>query len=233
MKFKCLIVDDEPLAVSLMENHIEHVPFLTLTGKCFNAMEAIAFLEKNEVDLIFMDIEMPYLTGMQLKSFLPEKQKVIFTTAYSEFAIESYEKNAFDYLLKPITFERFLKSVKRLQTNTSDKVSVISAPAESHIFVKSGREIIKLEYDDIHYIEGLKDYVSLVTEAEKVVTYKLMRELEQSLPANFARVHLSYIINCNKIKRISDNQVILNEKSIPISEKYRDAFLQKVSGRML
>lgn len=233
MKFNCLIVDDEPLAVALMENHISKVPFLALAGKCFNAMEAIAFLEKNEVDLIFLDIEMPYLTGMQLKSFLPEKQKVIFTTAYSEFAIESYEKNAFDYLLKPITFERFLKSVKRLQGIESIKSTGQSKPIEAHIFVKSGREIIKLEYDDILYIEGLKDYVSLVTDTEKVITYKLMRELEESLPANFARIHLSYIINCNKIKKISDNQVIIQEKSIPISEKYRDSFLQKVSDRML
>lgn len=232
MKFNCLIVDDEPLAVTLMENHIKQVPFLTLAGKCFNAMEAIAFLEKNEVDLIFLDIEMPYLTGMQLKSFLPENQKVIFTTAYSEFAIESYEKNAFDYLLKPITFERFLKSVKRLQNIEPVKPSKPS-PTEVSIFVKSGREIIKLEYDDILYIEGLKDYVSLVTETEKVITYKLMRELEESLPANFARVHLSYIINCNKIKKISDNQVIIQERSIPISEKYRESFLQKVSDRML
>lgn len=232
MKLNCLIVDDEPLAVALMENHIRQVPFLALAGKCFNAMEAIAFLEKNEVDLIFLDIEMPYLTGMQLKSFLPEKQKVIFTTAYSEFAIESYEKNAFDYLLKPITFERFLKSVKRLQSIEPVKPSIPN-PAEAHIFVKSGREIIKLEYDDILYIEGLKDYVSLVTDSEKVITYKLMRELEETLPANFARVHLSYIINCNKIKKISDNQVIIQERSIPISEKYRDSFLQKVSDRML
>jgi two-component system, LytTR family, response regulator len=232
MKFNCLIVDDEPLAVALMENHIRQVPFLALAGKCFNAMEAIAFLEKNEVDLIFLDIEMPYLTGMQLKSFLPEKQKVIFTTAYSEFAIESYEKNAFDYLLKPITFERFLKSVKRLQNIEPVKPSIPN-PAEVHIFVKSGREIIKLEYDDILYIEGLKDYVSLVTDTERVITYKLMRELEETLPTNFARVHLSYIINCNKIKKISDNQVIIQERSIPISEKYRDIFLQKVSDRML
>lgn len=232
MKFNCLIVDDEPLAVALMENHIRQVPFLALAGKCFNAMEAIAFLEKNEVDLIFLDIEMPYLTGMQLKSFLPEKQKVIFTTAYSEFAIESYEKNAFDYLLKPITFERFLKSVKRLQNIEPVKPSIPN-PAEAHIFVKSGREIIKLEYDDILYIEGLKDYVSLVTDTERVITYKLMRELEETLPTNFARVHLSYIINCNKIKKISDNQVIIQERSIPISEKYRDSFLQKVSDRML
>lgn len=233
MKLNCLIVDDEPLAVALMENHISQVSFLSLAGKCFNAMEAIAFLEKNEVDVIFLDIEMPYLTGMQLKSFLPEKQKVIFTTAYSQFAIESYEKNAFDYLLKPITFERFLKSVKRLQNIESIRPTAVSSPPETHIFVKSGREIIKLEYDDILYIEGLKDYVSLVTDNDKVITYKLMRELEETLPANFARVHLSYIINCNKIKKISDNQVIIQEKSLPISEKYRDSFLQKVSDRML
>lgn len=233
MKFNCLIVDDEPLAVALMENHIKQVSFLALAGKCFNAMEAMAFLEKNEIDLIFLDIEMPYLTGMQLKSFLPDKQKVIFTTAYSEFAIESYEKNAFDYLLKPITFERFLKSVKRLQSIEPIKALPTSNPIEEPIFVKSGREIIKLEYDDILYIEGLKDYVSLVTDTEKVITYKLMRELEGCLPANFARVHLSYIINCNKIRKISDNQVIIQQKNIPISEKYRDSFLQKVADHML
>jgi DNA-binding LytR/AlgR family response regulator len=233
MNFKCLIVDDEPLAVALMENHIKQVPFLTLAGRCFNAMEAMAFLEKNEVDLIFLDIEMPHLTGMQLKSFLPEKQKVIFTTAYSAFAIESYEKNGFDYLLKPVTFERFMKSVKRLQAIEPLKPTAPPISAEAHTFVKSGREIIKLKYEDILYIEGLKDYVCLVTDTEKVITYKLMRELEETLPGNFARVHLSYIINCHKIRKISDNQVIIQEKSIPISEKYRDSFLQKVNDRML
>lgn len=229
-KITCLLVDDEPLAVDLLENHIRQVPFLEFSGKCYNAIEAMAFLEKNKVDVIFLDINMPQLSGMQLKSFLPTSQHVIFTTAYSEFAVESYEKNAFDYLLKPITFERFLKSVTRLRESINEPPKTDTST--DNFFVKSGKELIRLSYDQIYYIEGLGDYVTLVCRDSNIVTYRRMRELEDVLPHNFQRVHLSYIVNTDKILKISDNQILINEKKIPLSDKYREAFLSKINTKM-
>jgi two-component system, LytTR family, response regulator len=230
----CLIVDDEPLAISLLENHIAQIPFLNLSGKCFHALEALDFLQKNMVDLVFLDINMPNLTGMQLKTLLPDSQKVIFTTAYSEYAVESYEKNASDYLLKPITFERFLKSVIKVKTSIEKQES--EKPNElnsSYIFIKSGKEIIQVNYDEILYIEGLKDYVSIVTENQKIVTYKRMKDLEECLPEQFQRVHLSFIVNMNKIQKFADNQIVIGECKVSLSDKYRDVFLERIGLRMM
>jgi two-component system, LytTR family, response regulator len=230
-KTTCLVVDDEPLAIDLLENHIRQTTFLKAVGRCYNAMEAMAFLEKNKVDLIFLDINMPHLTGMQLKSFLPDNQRVIFTTAYSEFAIESYEKNAFDYLLKPISFERFMKSVLRLKEEVENKT--VKESVNSQFFIKSGKEIIQLNFDEILYIEGLGDYVNIVTKERKITTYRRMKELEEILPTQFQRVHLSFIINIEKITKIVDNQVVINESKIAVSDKYREEFTKKISGMLL
>lgn len=229
-KITCLIVDDEPLAVDLLENHINQIPFLELSGKCYNALEAMSFLDKNKVDTVFLDINMPQFSGMQLKSFLPASQQVIFTTAYSEFAVESYEKNAFDYLLKPITFERFLKSVVRLRESINEPPKT---DANTEIFfIKSGKELIRLSYDQIYYIEGLGDYVTIVCHDKHIVTYRRMKELEETLPSQFQRVHLSYIVNTNNILKISDNQILINEKRIPLSDKYRETFLSKINTKI-
>ncbi len=230
-------MDDEPLAVSLLENHISKTPFLTLVGKSFHALEALDFLQKNKVDLIFLDINMPHLSGMQLKMLLPENQKVIFTTAYSEFAVESYERNAFDYLLKPITFERFLKSIIRLrdylESQETEKEMVTTPQGSNCVFIKSGKEIVQLMYDEILYIEGLKDYVSIVTENQRIISHKRMKDLEESLPTQFQRVHLSYIVNTDKISKISDNQIVIRENKIPLSDKYREVFLLKIGEKMI
>lgn len=231
---RCLIVDDEPLAISLLENHIAQIPFLSLSGKCFHALEALDFLQKNTVDLVFLDINMPHLTGMQLKVLLPDNQRVIFTTAYSEYAVESYEKDADDYLLKPITFERFFKSVLKLKTSIEKQENERSIePNSNYTFIKSGKEIIQVNYDEILYIEGLKDYVSIVTENQKIITYKRMKDLEECLPEQFQRVHLSFIINMNKIQKVADNQVFIGEDKISMSDKYREVFWERIGLRMM
>lgn len=230
-KITCLVVDDEPLAVDLLENHIGQIPFLELIGKCYNALEAVAFLDKNKVDVIFLDINMPQLSGMQLKSFLPANQQVIFTTAYSEFAVESYEKNAFDYLLKPITFERFLKSAMRLRELANEPLK--EDPKNSDFFIKSGKELIRLSYDQIKYIEGLGDYVTIVCQDKNIVTYRRMKDLEETLPDNFQRVHLSYIVNTDKITKIVDNQILIGEQRVPLSDKYRETFTNKIDAKIL
>jgi two-component system, LytTR family, response regulator len=231
---RCLIVDDEPLAISLLENHIAQIPFLSLSGKCFHALETLDFLQKNTVDLVFLDINMPHLTGMQLKVLLPENQRVIFTTAYSEYAVESYEKNAVDYLLKPITFERFLKSVLKFKVSFEKQgIEKSNETNSSYTFIKSGKEIIQINYDEILYIEGLKDYVSIVTENQKIVTYKRMKDLEECLPEQFQRVHLSFIVNMDKIQKITDNQIVIGEDKISLSDKYREVFLERIGMRMI
>jgi two-component system, LytTR family, response regulator len=233
----CLIADDEPLAVQLLEDYIRQTDFLLLSHKCYNAMEALRFLKTNTVDLLFLDINMPKLTGMELASLLSPHQKIIFTTAYSEYAVQSYEKNAVDYLLKPVTFERFMKAaVKAEKLFAAEKTEVsntISSADTASVFIKSGKAIIKVAFDKIIFIEGLKDYVTFYTVDEKVVVYKRMKELEETLPANFIRIHNSYIINSHHINKVEDNHVFTGTERIPVSEKYREYFLQKITNRLL
>jgi two-component system, LytTR family, response regulator len=233
----CLIADDEPLAVQLLEDYIRQTDFLQLSHKCYNAMEALRFLKTNAVDLLFLDINMPKLTGMELASLLSPHQKIIFTTAYSEYAVQSYEKNAVDYLLKPVTFERFMKAAvkaeKLFAVEKSETGNTISSADTASVFIKSGKAIIKVAFDKIIFIEGLKDYVTFYTVDEKVVVYKRMKELEETLPANFIRIHNSYIINSHHINKVEDNHVFAGTERIPVSEKYRECFLQKITNRLL
>ena len=230
MKLSCMIVDDEPYAVNLLEEYIAQVPYLHLVHKCYNAVEALGFLKNNQVDLIFLDINMPQLSGMQLSSLFLADQLFVFTTAYSEYAVESYEKNAVDYLLKPVTFDRFLKAlnkVVKLQQTPADKKT------EPVLFLKTGKAIIQLQYDDIWFAEGLKDYVVFHTAGGKHIAYKRMKDLEENLPAQFCRVHNSYIINRKHIQKIEDNHVCIMDNRIPVSDKYRDSFFEKVNNRLL
>jgi two-component system, LytTR family, response regulator len=233
----CLIIDDEPLAVQLLEDYVAQTEGLELSHKCYNAMEALAFFKSNEVDIIFLDINMPKITGMELSSILPETQKIIFTTAYSEYAVESYEKNAVDYLIKPITYERFIISIKKIEklldAEKPTTLNTIAASDNDFIFVKVGKAIVKTAFADIRFIEALKDYVSFNTAKEKLVAYKRMKDLEESLPTNFVRIHNSYIINCNHIYKVEDNHVHICESRLPISEKYRDVFFEKINRQIL
>ncbi len=243
MKIKCLIVDDEPLAVSLLVDYIGQVPFLELSHTCYNAMEALTFLQGQTVDLIFLDINMPHLSGMELSNLLGKKQKIIFTTAYSNYAVESYEKNALDYLLKPITFERFVRSVTKaweilekskensLQNTESAEDTAKQIPTT--IFLKTGKSVIKVEVSKIDYIEGLKDYVIFVVGSEKHIVYKRMKDLETGLSPDFYRIHHSYIVNINRIRKIEDNHVFIGENRIAISEKYRDSFIDKIQEKLI
>jgi two-component system, LytTR family, response regulator len=233
MKMRCLIVDDEPYAVDLLAEYIGQVPDLSLEQKCYHALEALQFLKDHTVDLVFLDINMPQLSGMQLTSLLPQGQLFVFTTAYSEFAVESYEKNAVDYLLKPITFDRFIKSVQKAQQllrgQSGNTISTTTEP----LFLKTGKTIVQLQYQDVWFVEGLKDYVLFHTKQGKHVAYKRMKELEETLPVQFSRVHNSYIINRDHIQKIEENHVCINENRIPVSEKYRSAFFEKVNFRLL
>ncbi|HMH24306.1 MAG TPA: LytTR family DNA-binding domain-containing protein [Puia sp.] len=232
IKLDCLVIDDEPNAGKLLEDYIAKIPHLTLKGKCYNAMEAMEFLGHTPVDLIFLDINMPRLSGMELAHLLPRHQKIIFTTAYSEYAIESYEYNVIDYLLKPISFKRFLKAIEKTEQIIHEQPS-LPPPAEDYIFVKSDKKMIRITLRDILYFEAVKEYIYVHMDNQKILIYKRMKDLAEKLPADFIRVHNSYIINCKHIGRIEGNFVQMRGESIPLGISYKEQFLQFIRTRAL
>lgn len=230
MHMRCLIVDDEPPALDLLENYISRVPFLTLAGKCANAIDAIHMLGTETPDVLFTDIQMPGLNGIQLinSGQLPANLPVILTTAYNEYAVEGFNLNVLDYLLKPISFERFFKAVLRAKQALQD-AQTVTAPATDNgnnfIFIKSEYKSIKVNFSDILYIEGLKDYCKIYTQNGPLLTLRSMKEIEQLLPPKiFVRVHRSYIISIDKIKFVSKNAVVIgNNISLPVSSGFKNS----------
>lgn len=229
----CLIVEDEPLARNLLTEYVKKVPFLTLVKACSNPMEALEVLRSNAVDILFLDIQMPEITGITLLKVLQKKPMVILTTAYSEYALESYELDVVDYLLKPITFDRFLKAVdkasQRMNVPASssptaqEKTSPESSP--DFVFVKDGTKLVKINFADILYVEGLKDYVTIHTKTQKVISLQRLKTLELQLPADkFIRIHHSFIIALKAIDVIHKGEVQIGSAMIPISDTYRKAF---------
>lgn len=233
MKINCIIIEDEPLAQKLLEDYINQVEFLELENIFNNPLEALPFLKKNTVELIFLDIEMPKINGMDFLDVLDEQPEIIFTTAYSNYAVKSYESNALDYLLKPITFERFLAAVNKHPMLNSEKFKVEKNQDETSIFIKSDKNLIRLNYSDIYFIEGMKDYVLFYTEIGKHIVYHSLKKLEEILPKQFMRVHNSNIVNLNKIKKIKDNHVYILDRSISIGNKYREEFLRLVNKQLI
>ncbi|HVU55944.1 MAG TPA: response regulator transcription factor [Puia sp.] len=227
-KLGCLIIDDEPNAGQLLQDYIGKVPYLTLKGACFDALEALEFLSHTQTDIIFLDINMPDLSGIELVNILPREQKVIFTTAYSEYAIQSYEYNAVDYLLKPITFKRFMMAIGKAATATPTPV-----PPEEYLFVRTDKKMIRVDLRDILYFEALKEYVCIHTKTQKIITYKRMKELLDKLPAHFTRIHNSYIVNGDHITRVEGNYVLVDDKNLPIGISYRDPFTEFIQQRAL
>lgn len=229
MKITCIVVDDEPLAVELMEGYVRKTPFLELKGSFYSASAAFEALRDEAVDLIFCDIQMPELNGMELARMLPRKTRVIFTTAFSNYAVEGFRVNALDYLLKPISYQDFLASAGKALNwfemaegagqGGKDAVQPVSA-----IFVKTDYRLLRLELDDILYIEGLKDYVKIYLQnrPEPVLSLMSMKSLEEQLPSDrFVRVHRSYIIQPSKMSYIERGQVVFGKARIPVSDTYR------------
>jgi len=235
----CLLLDDEPLAIELLEDYISKIPFLHVTAKCTNAVEALDILNLNDIQLLFLDIRMPDIDGIQLiKSLgLTHRPLVVFTTAYPEYAIDGFNLDVLDYLLKPIPFERFLRTAAKAQFALHNGKN----PPPQHndnrdfIFIKSDYKTIKVNFDDIIYIEGLKDYCKIYTSTGSLLTLRSMKTVEQILPRErFVRIHRSYIISVSKIKMISKNQVIVNDDiHIPISESFKDNFNSIIDTRQI
>ncbi len=240
-----IIVDDEPLALDILGAHIANIPELNLIAKCSNAIEANKALNEHDVDLMFTDINMPQLSGIEFFRSLKNPPMVIFTTAYPEYAVEGFNLEALDYLLKPISFERFLKATnkaiekyKTAGSTTAESKSEALDSSEDFFFVKSDKKLVKTFYRDILYIEGLKDYVIIRTETGRVITLQTMKSLEAKLPSDmFQRIHRSYILNTTKIKALEGNMVELIEKGqtklIPIGKNYRDALLSIIEEKKL
>lgn len=225
MKYKCIIVDDEPLARELIASHLANFDNFELVDSFENALKAYAFLESNTIDLMFLDIEMPLLKGNDFLKKLKNPPKVIFTTAYREYALEGYELNVIDYLLKPITFDRFFASIEKFKQLQIPKAPENSTN-EDHIFVSSGSKNIKIIFDHILYIESLKDYITIHLENGKSHHLKQnISAFEKVLDSNFVRVHRSYIIQAKKLTAYSKNEVEINAIEIPIGSSYKEVWL--------
>ena len=224
-RIKCIVVDDEPLAVSLLGSYVEKIPFFELVFSTENPIEALEYIRKNEADLIFLDIQMSELTGINFMKIVGDKMKYILTTAYSEYALEGYEHNVIDYLLKPISFDRFQKSALKAQ----ERFPTNETSANSYFFVKSSGQQHKINFDEILYVESIKDYVNIKTDNQEYIVLDTLKSLENQLPENFARVHKSFILNLDKIEKIDVRNVFLNSgKEIPIGETYKSEFFQKL-----
>ena len=235
MNLSCIIIDDEPNAVNLLEILITQNTKWQLLAKCYDALEAMAFLKENKPDFIFLDINMPQLTGMELAGLLSKDTKIVFTTAYSEYAAESYSFQTIDYLLKPVTLKRFLAAMQKIDGYfdthiTTDTVAPLTGAP--YFFVKSGKVLRKILLEDIQYFEGEKEYVRLVTAAEQMLIYRRLKDIEGQLPPPFVRVHNSYIVNTKQLNKIQDNHIYIANKQIPISEKFKDGFMAVIQQRI-
>jgi len=238
---RCLAVDDEILALDLIEDNIRKVPFLELVKKCRSAFEAVEIIRQQHVELLFLDIQMPDLSGIQLLKSLQKKPIVIFTTAYSNYAIEGYDLDVMDYLLKPYTFERFLKSVNKAREYLDLKEKFLQSinPEEpltssNFLFVRSDYKLVKINLKEIEYIEGLGDYVKIYAGGSPVLTQMSMKSMEEKLPStDFFRVHRSYIVSINKVDFIQKNMLSIQGKKIPISEHYGEQFLKIINNNKI
>lgn len=224
---KCLVIDDEPLAIQLLEDYIEKTEFLQLSFSTTSPVEGLQKITSEKFDLILLDIQMPEINGMDFLKILGNRSDVILTTAYSEFALESYDYGVVDYLLKPISYERFYKSVlkirdKNLLKSTQDPNNVF---IKDFFFVKSNGRQNRINYNELFYVEGLRDYINIRAGNDEIIVLENLKTLENILPKNFMRIHKSYIVNLEKISAVEGNQVFVGKKQIPIGDSYKNGLL--------
>lgn len=225
---RCLIVDDEPLSRQVLKGFVADHPDLELAGESKDALEAMSFLEKEKVDLLFLDINMPKLSGVNFYKSLQQKPEVIFTTAYSEFAVEGFELNAIDYLMKPIPFERFIKAIQKLKDKLGQATS--SVAAQDYIMLKADKKMYRTPFEDILFCEALGDYVKVHLKDKVLIITTTMKKLQAELPEHlFLRTHKSYIINQSKVEYIEGNQIKIGSQMVSIGQSYREDVLNKLS----
>ncbi|GAA4275161.1 LytTR family DNA-binding domain-containing protein [Aquimarina gracilis] len=225
MNLKCLIVDDEPIAQNIVKGFVTDTPNLEVFAICDNAMEALKILQEHEIDILFLDIEMPKITGLSFLKTLPNPPQTIVTTAYREFALEGFELDVVDYLLKPFSFERFLKAVNKV--NNPKRIEKIET--NTYAYFKIDRKNVRVDFDDITYIEGLSNYVKIHLKDKHLVVYHKLMDLEQLLPGNlFVRIHKSFIIALEKIKAYGNDYVEINDTQLSIGNTYKDQFQRAI-----
>lgn len=231
----CLIVDDEPIAREILENHLQKISIINIVATCKNAIEAFNAINSNTIDVIFLDINMPEISGLSFAKSINKNIKIIFTTAYREYAVDGFDLKAVDYLLKPISFERLLQAVNKFLDESisidSDENTELSNEKSNFIFVRSDRKMIKINFDNINYIESLGDYLKIHLPNKVIITRETITSIEAKLPKNdFIRIHRSYIISINKIESFTNESVDINKKAIPISRSYKKDVLLRLEN---
>lgn len=224
MKLKCIITDDEPIARKGLQSYVERIDFLELVGVCEDAIQLNNQLKSQQADLLFLDIEMPYMTGIELLNSLSNPPKVIITSAYAEYAIKGYDLEVSDYLLKPISFDRFLKAVNKAYDQL---ISSQTPVVQDYLFVKTSLKLEKIRFNDMRFIEGVENYVAIYTSDGKIITHTTLRTILQKLPPErFVQVHKSYLINIDKIDSIEGNLLGIGKNKIPLSRTYKETALE-------
>lgn len=231
----CIVIDDEPLAIQLLADYVQKTEGLTLIKTFSNPIKALQFINSQSIDLIFLDVQMPELSGIQLMKILNQQYQIILTTAYNSYAVEGFEYNVADYLMKPIAYDRFLIAIQKVQNRTQSSPQItpsIELPAANFIFVKSEYRVQKINLDEIIYLEGLGDYVAIHTVKGKILTLENMKHFERKLPQqDFMRVHKSFLVALSKIDYIERNRIVIQEKRIPVSDSYKKVFWKRIKGK--
>lgn len=235
MKLTCLIIDDEPIARKGLEEYVNEVDFLHLVGECENAVTASRYLNEQNIDLILLDIHMPKLTGIEFLKSVRNPPLVIFTTAYSDYALEGYSLNVVDYLMKPITFDRFLKAAqKAFEVHQLKRLAADHKTHSDYFFVKAESKFEKVNYSEVRYVESLQNYVIIHTSTNKLITYMTLTSLENQLPKDlFLKVHKSFIVSISAIKSIDGNEIVIGDSRIPISRNLKDQVVNRILGNNL
>lgn len=232
MKIKCVLIDDEPLAIKVLQNYFTNFTDFEVIGTFNNSLEALDFINSTPVDAVFLDINMPMMTGFELISLIENKTKVIITTAFREFAAESYDLDVLDYLVKPIPLPRFIKCINKITTeyNLKNNIKIETTKGDSHIFIKVDKKMMKINIEEILFVEGMKEYIKVVTPDKTYITHKSLTSLSEELPADrFLRIHKSYVIALNKVKSIEGNRVQIQSYNIPIGRNY----IKEVKNKIL
>jgi DNA-binding LytR/AlgR family response regulator len=230
MKLRCVIVDDEPLALIIIEGYLQKIPYIEIVGKFDSAIPVTEFLKNNKVDLLFLDIEMPNLTGIDFLKSLSSPPTVILTTANKNYALEGYDLNVEDYILKPITFERLFKAVSRVYENFNKEKKTLKDESDEFLYLKENKKMVKIYLKNILYMESIKDYVKIVTLRKTVITKQQLSHFESTLSNNFLRIHRSFIIAVDKIDAYSLSGIDINKTELPIGRKYKESVIETLEN---
>jgi len=231
MKIKCVLIDDEPLAIKVLQNYFTNFTDFEVVATFNNSLEALDFINSTPVDAVFLDINMPMMTGFELISLIENKTKVIITTAFREFAAESYDLDVLDYLVKPIPLPRFIKCINKITTefNLKNNIKVETSKGDSHIFIKVDKKMMKINIEEILFVEGMKEYIKVVAPDKTYITHKSLTSLSEEVPSDrFLRIHKSYVIALNKVKSIEGNRIQIQSYTIPIGRNYSKEVKNKI-----